>query len=327
MFNKLSLPVIRVKYLIDEFWGGVSSVWPFRAACGPYNDQITWDTEDFGENLNPISGPHHLEKFVTPDGERYISVEEFAIGGVPHLQLAVYARIGAYHILQSWSLNNDGWILPRVFSKGLSCNLDHWHHPNWRFDFALGSPETQRVAVFHEEGPQIADITSEGGIVNSWFSPRPKYVITSTQPRLDVGRIESPAQAIVIPPHLDLHKGVAGPTSFSPLDGYVRKFRPEEDRSWPHKEQEDIRFAVHEPCVDSDIVFWSVCHLLHHANEGADHWHSVGPNTLLRPMLIAEIPPECLRVVDIMGELHVKDFKMVGSDLWKHATFAEALST
>ena len=54
MFNKLSLPVIRVKYLLDEQWGGITAY--FGIACGPYNDKIFWDTEDFLETLNPIIG-------------------------------------------------------------------------------------------------------------------------------------------------------------------------------------------------------------------------------------------------------------------------------
>lgn len=322
MFNKLSLPVIRVKYLVDEFWGGISTLPTIEAGCGPYNDQITWDTEDLFENLNPISGPHHLVKVLTPDGERYISIKEFDLSGTLHLELGVYARIGAYHIWQSWTLNNDGWIRPRVFSKGLSCNVDHWHHPYWRFDFALGSPERQRLSVFQESGAHIGDITTEGSLVNSAFADDPEYVIRSTQVP-DIGVIEQPAEAIIIPPHLDHHAGIVGPTSWSPLDGYVRVFRPEEDRDWPHSAHEDIKFPQHQSCVDSDIVFWSICHLHHHANEGADHWHKVGPNIRLKPMLLAQIPKECLRVVLIKGELHVKDFKLVGSDLWEHSTFSD----
>jgi hypothetical protein len=325
MFNKLSLPVIRVKYLIDEFWGGISATWPFQVACGPYNDQITWDTEDFGENLNPIAGPHHLVQMPTSEGDRYIAIEPILFGGVPHLEISVYARIGAYHIKQLWWLNNDGRIQARVFSKGLSCNLDHWHHPYWRFDFALGSPSTHRLSVFHKDGPEIADIAVERGIVNSAFSPQPEYFITSTQPRPDVGRIEMPARAIITPPDLNDHEGIVGPTSFAPLDGYVRIFRPEEDRPWPHSTKDDIRFDVHDSCADKDIVFWSICHLKHHASEGKDHWHRVGPDILFRPMLVADIPKELLRAVDITSEIHVKDFKLVGKDLWQHSSFSESL--
>lgn len=315
VFNKLSLPVIRVKYVQDEFFGGLSSV--FGVGCGPYNDQITWDPENFGENLNPIAGPHHLVKM---DG-RYIRIVETILDAMPALELGVYARIGAYHIYQAWYLFNDGMLKPRVFSKGLSCNLDHWHHPYWRFDFALGSPESHRVAVFEENGGHLADITTEGGFVNGTFSRMPEYHVTATNPAPTEGTIRTPARAIIVPPHLDEAEGIVGPTPFAPMDGYIRKFRPAEDMSWPHPPAEDMGFLLHQPCDDSDIVFWEICHLHHHASEGADHWHSVGPDLFFEPMVVANIPPRCLRVVEISGEIHVKDFKLAVTDDWQHATF------
>jgi hypothetical protein len=319
MFNKLSLPVIRVKYTIDEFWDGVSTL--FGVGCGPYNDQITWDTKDFGEDLNPISGPHHLEEMSCPGGDRYLCVEPISIGGVPHVRISVYARIGAYHIHQSYTLNDDGWIMPRVSSKGLSCNLDHWHHPYWRFDFALGAPEVQRLAVHRTNGAKLADIKDEGMILNSWFGRDIEYRMTSTQPP-DIGAIRAPAQAVIRPPILSSAEGIVGPTTFSSLDGYVRKFRPEEDRSWPHKPEDEISFGLHEPCVDADIVFWSTCHLSHHAAEGSDHWHTVGPDIQVRPMVVANVPPESMRAILVNGSMSVKDFG-VFKDQFNHSTFSE----
>jgi hypothetical protein len=242
------------------------------------------------------------------------------VGGVPHLQLSVYARIGAYHIEQDWYLNNDGRVCARVASKGLSCNIDHWHHPYWRFDFALGSPEHQRVAAISERG--VADITMEGAVVNTWFGQDTVYGITSMQPP-DVGTIQLPAQVTVVPPRENPEKGIVGPTSFSSRDGYIRKFRPEEDCPWPHAVTEDISFAVHEPCVDSDIVFWSIGHLFHEAAEGEDHWHIVGPDLYFQPMIVANLPPECLRIVDVSCELHVKDFRVERGDRWKHEEFTD----
>jgi hypothetical protein len=318
VFNKLSLPVIRVKYVVDEH--GLSAVW--GTGCGPYNDQITWDTEQFGENLNP-GGPHHLVKVVCAGGDRYLCSEEVDINGIRFMRLAVYARIGAYHIAQAYYLNDDGVILPRVSSKGLSCDVDHWHHPYWRFDFALGAPEVQRVAVHRTTGAKIADITTELKLVNSSFGEEIEYRITSTQPP-DVGVIESPAQAIIRPPLRNSEKGIVGPTAYSNLDGYVRVYRPEEDRDWPHKPEDDISFAVHDPCVDADIVFWSVCHLAHHAHEGKDHWHTVGPDILVRPLLLANVPPEALRRVRVHGKVDVKDFGVL-KDRWAHETYDETV--
>jgi hypothetical protein len=319
MFNKLSLPVIRVKYTVDEFAKGLSAI--TGDGCGPYNDQITWDTEDFGEDLNPIAGPHHLVEVVCPRGDRYLCTENVDIGGVPHLRISVYARIGAYHIAQTWTLNNDGWVMPRVSSKGLSCNLDHWHHPYWRFDFALGAPEVHRVAVHRKNGHKLADIQNEGMIVNDWFGRDIEYRITSTQPP-DIGTIRTPAEAVIQPPVLIQAEGIVGPTPFSPLDGYVRKYRPEEDRNWPHKPEDEISFGLHELCVDADIVFWSISHLSHHADEGKDHWHTVGPNLHFQPMVVANVPPETLRKVLVNGTISVKDFG-VFKDRWAHSTFSD----
>ena len=135
MFNKLSLPVIRVKYLLDEQWGGITAY--FGIACGPYNDKIFWIRKIFWNSQPDYRGS-----------------------------------------------NNDGLIQARIYSKGLSCNLDHWHHPYWRFDFALGWPEMQRVEVYRRtSGIHIADITVEMPLINTVFFPGdpPEYCVTSTQ--------------------------------------------------------------------------------------------------------------------------------------------------
>jgi hypothetical protein len=86
-----------------------------------------------------------------PDGEkRYILILQTDPdpSGVVWLFLSVYARIGAYHIKQEWWLNNSGVIRARVGSKGLSCNIDHYHHPYWRFHFQLGDQFPHRVDLF-----------------------------------------------------------------------------------------------------------------------------------------------------------------------------------
>ena len=312
MFHKLNLPVIRVKYTKDGYLPGGGSV--FGEGCGPYNDQISWDLPDFedvGETL--LSGPHHLVEVPSCSvGDRYLCVEEISAqlrtgGSEPRLKISVYARIGAYHIRQWWELNNNGEIFPRIMSKGLSCNLTHWHHPYWRFDFALGSPEVHRVSVHHVNGAKIQDIPNETKLLNEPFGREIEYRITSTQPP-DIGFIEKPALAAIRPPELNDTLGIVGPTDFSNLDGYVRKFRPEEDRDWPHERDEDLAFAVDEPCDDTDIVFWSVCHLIHHAHEGEDHEHTVGPDLRFEPMILANLPPESFRMVQVSGAMHVKDF-------------------
>lgn len=307
IIEKLSLPVIRVKYVQDEdFWHNPM----LKNGCGPYNDQITWDPQDFGEDLNPISGPHHLVR-IKDCGDNYVCIRSTVFDNKTWLELGVYARIGAYHIYQSWYLNNDGVILPRVFSKGLSCNLNHWHHPYWRFDFDLDGPSGQRVNVF--DGSQFRGFVNlEGFFVNSSFGDA----------QYNVENLATGLKAWVIPPALDPEHGVVGPTPFSILDAYVRKFRPEEDRNWPHATNQEIGFPIHEDPDGGDIVFWSICHLFHQESEGKDHWHEVGPTILIEmPEPIAIQPGQCRRVL-IRGRIDVKDFKLAGKDKWGHFDFS-----
>ena len=99
--------------------------------------------------IHAHAGPHHLVKIGGECGDRYVCVKTYTTAaGTPSIELAVYARIGAYHIYQMWQLNDKGIVSPRVFSKGLSCNLDHWHHPYWRFNVDLDGTTGQRVNIF-----------------------------------------------------------------------------------------------------------------------------------------------------------------------------------
>jgi hypothetical protein len=311
MFAKLSLPVIRVKYGRDQtFWHNPV----FGNGCGPYNDQITWDTEDFGENLNPFSGPHHLVK-MSNCGKRYICIRENHFPSGTWLELGVYARIGAYHIYQAWYLNNDGVILPRLFSKGLSCNLDHWHHPYWRFDIDPDGKSDQRVNVF--DGKQfVGYIIGEGTLHNAALGDA----------CYNVQSLKTAARAWIFPPVLDPKRGVVGPTPFSNLDGYVRKYRPGEDGNWPHKPEHDIGFAKHENPDGGNVVFWSVCHLHHRASEGKHHWHEIGPKLVFEIPPGPPVAPEDRRCLEFKGHIHIKDFRLVGHDKWGHFKFDEKLS-
>ncbi|MFC4464654.1 hypothetical protein ACFPH6_08805 [Streptomyces xiangluensis] len=314
IFNKLSLPVIRVKYVNDEqFFGATSRL---GTGCGPYNDQITWDPINFGEDLNPISGPHHLMP-MTSDG-KYILNEETELEGsqATWLELAVYARIGAYHIKQAWYLNQYGMILPRVFSKGLSCNLDHWHHPYWRFDFDLDGPANQQVNVFGSNGSEFLGVVTKEGRLLDDPAGGTRYNVENKQTGL---------KAWVLPRPLDATTGTVGPTPpFCSVDGYVRKFRQEEDVEWPHRPEHEIGFDVHELCSDADdIVLWNVAHLHHHAHEGADHWHEAGPDIWVEVPPAPEPLPESRRAIDVSGRIDIKDFKAFEADVWGHFNFHE----
>lgn len=136
--RKLSLSVIRVKYVQDEdlFHNPL-----MKNGCSPYNDQIMWDPEDIEdipEAFLHFGQPYHLVKITNCGGKpHYICHRIITWDGTEWIEVGVYARIGAYHIYQSWYLSKEGKIRSRVWSKGLSCNLDHLHHPYRRFHFDL----------------------------------------------------------------------------------------------------------------------------------------------------------------------------------------------
>lgn len=314
VFRKLSLPVIRVKYVKDE---DLLHNPIFGNGCGPYNDQISWDPVNFGENLNPITGPYSLMK-MEDCGKRYVCIRSKMINGVEFLELAVYARIGAYHIYQAWYLNDNGLILARVFSKGLSCNLDHWHHPYWRFHFDLDGdfviPQTEQVHLFN--GTSFVGIeTQEREFKNADIGRAARYRVEN---------FETNSKAWITPPMIDPTNGIVPPTSFSRWDVVTRKFRSNEDRSWPHKPEEEIFFPIHETCDKSDIIFWSICHLFHQEHEGSDHWHEVGPDIQFEIPRLPDVKTEQFRKVTVAGTIHIKNFKAWPfKDDWGHHNFTE----
>jgi hypothetical protein len=307
VFNKLSLPVIRVKYTRDEDGLFTGPLFFQKEGCGPYNDQITWDVADFGEDiLNFVrGGPHHLVKIENCD-DKYICVRETLIGTDTWLELGVYARIGAYHIYQAWYLHETGKIMPRVFSKGLSCELNHWHHPYWRFD--IDGRDRQRVNIYNGEN-WVTFFSTEESFLNSMFGTDVKFVVEN-------GR--SGTQVSITPPRMDEHIGIVGPTEFAPFDGIIRKYRPEEDISWPAPPEKHIEYSVFENPDDYPTVFWSICHLFHQADEGKDHWHSVGPNLEVKLSDRVHIKTHERRQVTVEANIHVKNFKAVGKDDWGH---------
>jgi hypothetical protein len=87
----------------------------------------------------------------------------------------------------------------------------------------------------------------------------------------------------------------------------VRKFRESEDRDWPHRPEHEIGFAVHENPDDSDIVFWYVGHLHHHAAEGKDHWHDIGPTIAFEVPPASAPPSESVRDLALGINITIKD--------------------
>lgn len=245
--------------------------------------------------------------------DRYICVREVELDGEPTLELGVYARIGAYHIYQCWYLQSKGEvgdILPTVFSKGLSCNLKHWHHPHWRFDFELDGTERHRVH-FLNGGNRVAIVPNEASFQNGPPADNPGWLVEN---------IDTHSSVTITPPELNEPEGIVGPDTFSPIDVYIRKYRPEEDEEWPFHEQTEMNFALHEPVDGQNVVFWNISHLQHIASEGANHWHQVTSGLRFWPAPV-DTQPHQRRRVRVSGTMHLKNFKATSKDNWSHPTF------
>ena len=259
--GKFSMPVIRVKYLVNG--GALDWRRPLGKGAGPYADRIRWK----------LGGDYGLQKISNRNNE-YVGIQAYLMNGVQWLELSIYARIGAYHLCQCWQLSEDGWVAPRIWSKGLTINMDHWHHPYWRLDFDIDGPDNNLVHVRN---------------FGQWSSyPREANDVKNGDPRAETAwyvRNEVTNQgAFVIPGDSD---GVAD--GFSKIDMGVRRFNlDEESHPWRYKaspwgswdwqfDTGGLQFLNNESVDKTDVVFWYVSHMTHHASDGNDHWHSSGP--------------------------------------------------
>lgn len=255
IIGKFSMPVIRVKYRRDGGWHDWRRV--LGLGAGPYADQIRW----------VLGGSHGLQKISNRNNE-YVGVTSYSSAGVRWLEISVYARIGAYHIAQQWHLSETGVILPRVWSKGLTINMDHIHHPYWRLDFDIDGTASNTVYFQENRGwffyPREANDVKDSPRHKRWFV------------RNDITR----KGAWIVPGPND---GQAD--GFSGIDMGVRLFHPSEEANpWPFGTG-GLGFLNGEGVAQADIVFWYVAHLHHHASEGGDAWHWAGPTIAIQDRL------------------------------------------
>lgn len=307
IFKKLSLPVIRVKYVKDgSHIPYLGSIIP--DGCGPYADHIQWVTAEsiFGHLSDLAGSPHHLvrmQKF----GDQYVGMQEFIISdngiSTKWMEIGVYARIGEYHIYMVYYLS-DRLICPRIYSRGLACNLQHVHHPYWRFDFDLDGTDNQRVLLARNNN-YAAYYDLEGMDV----------MAPNSNTRWGVQNITTKATAWVfpdLPPHDGDEQGAVD--AFSVMDANIRIYRPEED-CWPfHTNELDFQPQVNPD--GKDVVLWFVSHLLHIPDGTGDPWHCVGPTIVLVPPEPAvPVPPESKRVITISADISITHAALLKKDV------------
>jgi hypothetical protein len=267
VIGKFSLPVIRVKYLIDG--GPLDLLREFGLGAGPYADRLRWN----------LGGDHGLQK-ISNMGDQYVGIETFISGGTEWMEIAIYARIGPYHIAQQWYLSETGYILPRVWSKGLTINMDHTHHPYWRLDFDIDGADSNRV--YGVDNKQWFSYAKEANDVKNPATNRVWFVRNE----------KTGSGAWVIPGHND---GQAD--RFSGLDVGVRLFHVEEESNpWPFGIG-GLRFPNGEDVSNSDIVFWYIAHMFHRSSEGGDAWNGCGPTIKFDLKIPTPPPPSDFRII------------------------------
>ena len=247
---KASLPVIRVHY---------ETVGNPPTTCGPYADRIDWP------NLQPIPWCNNGK----------LCQQSFTANGHNWLKVAILGAIGSYRLYQVWFFSDDGWIHAQLYSKGLQCQIDHQHHPYWRFDLDVDGPANDQVFVFDNGGPD-----------SGWGAGWSKHKTELNEARNPPGdrkwfvRDGSTARGVWVIPSVD---ETAPSDSFSNKDAASRLYRGSEDAGWQFGPSGHLGFNDGENIEEKDVVFWYVAHLRHDHQDGGDQWHVVGPWLKMKP--------------------------------------------
>ncbi|MGB9148614.1 MAG: hypothetical protein WCB36_00005, partial [Burkholderiales bacterium] len=114
LINKLSFPVMRV------FYDG--------NVCGPYADRL-------GGTIYPIPWANNAT----------VARREFTLNGRQWYEIGIRDLIGSYDMYQVYYLSTDGILDAHIFSKGLQCQVNHVHYPNWRIDFDINGSSNDQI--------------------------------------------------------------------------------------------------------------------------------------------------------------------------------------
>ncbi|HJU05574.1 MAG TPA: hypothetical protein VJ692_10525, partial [Nitrospiraceae bacterium] len=179
-----------------------------------------------------------------------------------------YARIGEYHLYHAWYLSQTGQIQAIVQSRGLSCKIDHIHHPYWRLDFDIDGNDSDQIFVQEPGasdegwGPGWHKYTNERDIVKKPKKNQAWFVRDQKTGR-GVWVLPGPSDGIV--------------DAFSDKDVAVRRQNVFEDEPWPFGARGHLGYKDDDDIQEQDVVLWYVAHLAHKAEAGPDPWYWVGP--------------------------------------------------
>jgi hypothetical protein len=254
VLHKGSMPVVKVKYRGDE--SGLN------AGCGPYADRLCWS------NMTKVKG-----------ATSKVTVRFFS----GRMELAVYSKIGGYHLYQAWYFHQDGRMQPMLYSKGWSCGhnpksrRDHRHHPYWRLDFDIVGASNNLVTEFRRPSGASAWTAS------SYSSERDAFRSASGDSLYwTIGRSGSPKHVVVSYPGNELRDAPGKPWfSYTNKDAGARLYKGSEDSGWTFGSTGHLGLRSPAENINAkDVVFWSVGHLTHlwtSSDHSHPQWHSSGP--------------------------------------------------
>jgi hypothetical protein len=243
LMHRGDMPVIRVKYDRDGGQGG----------CGPYADRISWG------NLSTDNNCHNGQK---------LCQRTFTSGGREWLEVSGRAFIGSYDIVQAWYFTRDGEVQPRLFSRGLQCQINHSHHPYWQLDFDVDGSAGDESFLFL---PSFGNT----GYGPGWFKYGNEFDSRrnpAERPQWYVRDAQTSRGVFILPSTTD------GPhDGFSSINAAIRLYHGNEVGPWPFGATGELQYNNSENVSVQDNVFWYVGHLFHSASEGPSQYHSVGP--------------------------------------------------
>jgi len=212
----------------------------------------------------------NLAKF-TDCGNKKICIKSFSWDGTQWLDLRVGAHIGEYRIQQLWQLSRDGRIAARVWSRGVSCETDHVHHPYWRLDFDVDGENNNEVLVKDED---------------NWGVYTTETAVKKKHGRRWLVRNSASGHAVWIVP--GPNDGTAD--SFSKADLAIRRYHHSEDEPWPFGAKGGLGYDNDEEVRGKDIVVWYIPHLSHSAHDeekgSLSEWIKGGPTLEILPSQI-----------------------------------------
>jgi hypothetical protein len=243
---KASMPVIRVRYT----GGGPGPV---------YCDQLNWGNEQYCQ-LIPL---------------KKVCQSSFTLGSRKWLVIWVRAKLGKYRLIHAYYFSNDGYFLPRLFSRGLHHPLDHDHHVYQRFDMDIKGAANDQVWVYNSPGTFWTKYTQELNTVKN--PPSNRYWFFRDNPG---------GSGVTIYPWLPNDGFI---DAFSTKDVGVRHYHGGED-GWPFGTGSWAGSGGHlgydvppENVAEADDVFWYVSHLHHQAALGPNQWLVCGPIMKVQP--------------------------------------------